>query len=417
MSKSAQGHPPGSQGPQEARILQPVVQALMTAALGLAQAQRGVLLRWQAGELLVEALAHAGPGQVVVDLGSSAPHRDELPLALIGDVVRTRAPARLESHPDRVLVVLPLLERACLAGMLVLERQGPGPRVTDEQMRFLELLAGQAAVSLDTARRYAAAAGELAACRQDELASSRAQAELARGARLATIGQMTSLVAHEVSQPLMSISSNAGAALIRLERNARDTDKFRQLLREIVEQSQRAGSIIRRLQALAYRRPQAGPVDLHILVHQVLLAMRGELDRHRIAVELDLRDRPISFEGDATQLRQVLANLVANAVDAMHAVEGRARTLHIASRSLEGRQVEVSVEDNGSGADAATYAHMFEPFVGTKPDGMGMGLAICRSIIESHGGRIEARDRQPHGCSVIFTMAEGAGTAPCCETG
>lgn len=549
---------PDSGVPQEAQILLPVVQAFMMTSLGLVHAQRGVLLRWQGGGLLVEAQAHARRDQLAVDMASFAPRRDELPLSLIEDVVRTCAPAVLEAaspsgprgidpfldaHPDCSVIVLPLMQRECLAGMLYLERHGPGPTVTGQQMRFLDLLAGQATVSLETARLYAAAAGEIRACRQgqkvlqgsramlllgerinqsgswswdveagvvnpsaeccriydidpgvsvidfdaliqhvhpcdrehvirmldeaatgqrstrfehrihardgdlrylsviaqpileaqgklvvgtvsdissrkaDELALSKAQAELARGARLATIGQVTALVAHEVNQPLMSISSNAGAALIRFERGVPDAGKFRQLLREIVDQSQRAGTIIQRLQALAYRRPQAEPVDFHALVHQVLLTMRGELDRHQIAVELDLRERPMCIEGDATQLQQVLANLVGNAVDAMQAVEGRVRILHIASRSLEGDQVEVSVDDNGSGADAATCEHMFEPFVGTKPEGMGMGLAICRSIIESHGGRIRARARQPHGCSVIFTMAERAGTAACCETG
>lgn len=537
------GYSPSDQVPQEAQILPPVIQALMTTALGLAHAQRSVLLRWQKGELFVEAMAHAGPDKVVMDMRRFAPHPDDMPLSLIEDVVRTRTPARLDTHPNCGVIILPLVKRDHLFSMLYLERHGTGPMVTDEQMRFLELLAGQAALSVETARLYAAATDEIEAFRQnekalhasramlllgerinqsgswtwdveervvncsaefcriyeldpyvsainfdaliehihpcdrehvvraldeavaghsstrfehriyarngeirylsviaqpileangkvfigtvsdissrkaDELALSKAQVELARGARLATIGQMTSLVAHEVNQPLMSISSNAGAALIRLERDALDTGKLRQLLREIVEQSQRAGTIIQRLQALAYRRPLAEAIDLHALVRQVLLTMRGELDRHQIAVELDLWDRPITLEGDATQLQQVFANLVCNAVDAMHEVEGRVRILHIASRCLEGKQVEVTVEDNGTGADAATFEHMFEPFVGTKPDGMGVGLAICRSIIESHGGRIRARGRQPHGCSVIFTIAEQPGMRACCETG
>ncbi|MFC5460992.1 sensor histidine kinase [Massilia niabensis] len=261
---------------------------------------------------------------------------------------------------------------------------------------------------------YVGTVSDISSRKADEGARSEAQAELARGARRATVHQMAAVIAHEVNQPLMSISSNAWAALVRLQRDSLDAAKLEELLRAIIGQSQRAGTVIQTLQALAYRRPRSEPIDLHTLVPQVLLIMRGELDRHHIAVELDLRDQPISLEGDPHQLRQVFANLVSNAVDAMREVQGRERMLRIASRTIDSNQVEVCVEDNGVGAaTSSTYEQMFEPFAGTKPDGVGMGLAICRSIIERHGGRIGARGRQPYGCSVTFTLAEPAGIVSC----
>jgi C4-dicarboxylate-specific signal transduction histidine kinase len=264
---------------------------------------------------------------------------------------------------------------------------------------------------------YAGTVTDVSCRRTDEHVQSRAQAELSRGARLATVGQMAAVIAHEVNQPLMAISANAGAALIGIERVSLDPGRFTQLLREIVEQSQRAGAIIQTLQAMTYRRPRPEPVDMHMVIHQVLLAMRGEFDRHHIAVELDLPEQAMMIAADTAQLQQVVANLIGNAVDAMHEIEGCVRLLQITSRRVEGNKVEVCVADNGAGADAATYAQMFEPFVGTKPGGMGMGLAICRAIIEAHGGKILARGRQPHGCAVIFTIAGQAGIVSRDEAG
>lgn len=555
MSGSAGSYCP--QG-QEAQLLLPVVQAFMATALDIMHAQRGLLLRLQKGRILVEAQAHAGPDRVVADMQSFSPGQDDIALSLVKEVLRTCAPVTLEgavpggyrgadpflhAHPGCAVVILPLSKRDGAAGMLYLERLGPGTRLTAEQMRFLELLAGQAAVSLETARLYAATTHEVIARREAEKAllesramllhgerinqsgswtcdveqrvvncsaefcriyerdpyvpfisfdalvalvhpcdreqvlrtldealaaqstlrfdhriiardgairylsvighpirdtglttyagtvtdvscrrthehvQSRAQAELSRGARLATVGQMAAVIAHEVNQPLMAISANAGAAMIGIERASLNAGRFQQLLRDIVEQSQRAGAIIQTLQAMTHRRPQPEPVDLHMVIHQVLLAMRGEFDRHHIAVELDLRDQPLMVDADTPQLQQVLANLIGNAVDAMHETEGCVRLLKIASRRVDGDRVEVCVEDNGPGADAATYAQMFEPFVGTKPGGIGMGLAICRAIIEAHGGKILARGRRPHGCTVIFTIAGRAGIVSRDEAG
>lgn len=555
MSGSGGGRAPDD---QEAQLLLPVVQAFMATALDIMQAERGLLLQLHKGRIFVEARAQAGPDGVVADMQSFVPDQHDIPLSLVDEVVSTCAPVMLEpsvaggyrgadvflhAHPACSVVILPLSKRDGVAGMLYLERQGPGARLTEEQMRFLALLAGQAAVSLDTARLYAATTHEVLArreaekallesramlllgerinqsgswtwdveqgvvscsaefcriyeldpyvpairfdalmlqihpcdresvtrtldgaratqgqlrfdhrifardgevrylsvighpvpdsqgllyagtvtdvsCRKtDEHVQSRAQAELSRGARLATVGQMAAVMAHEVNQPLMAISANAGAALVGVQRGSLDAGRFKQLLREIVEQSQRAGTIIQTLQAMTYRRPQPEPVDVHMVIHQVLLAMRGEFDRHHIAVELDLRAQPVTVEADTAQLQQVFANLIGNAVDAMHETEGCVRLLKIASRRVEGDQVEISVEDNGAGADPATYAQMFEPFVGTKPGGIGMGLAICRTIIEAHGGKILARGRQPHGCAVVFTIAGQAGIVSRDETG
>ncbi|MDR7049432.1 PAS domain S-box-containing protein [Duganella sp. 3397] len=235
-----------------------------------------------------------------------------------------------------------------------------------------------------------------------------AQAELARVARVTTVGQLTSSIAHEINQPLMSISSNAGASLRWLDRNPPQLDRVRSGLQEIAAQSQRAGGIIRGLRALTRKGTQEkAPFDLHDTIRHIVSISRSELERQEVALELALHARSGWVVGDAVQLQQVLLNVVVNAIDAMAAVPRQVRSLAISTVSEDG-QLAVRVDDTGSGIDAASAAQMFEPYYTTKDDGMGMGLAICRSIIEAHGGSIAATARQPHGCSIVFRLPEQA---------
>lgn len=235
-----------------------------------------------------------------------------------------------------------------------------------------------------------------------------AQAELARVARVTTVGQLTSSIAHEINQPLMSISSNAGASLRWLDRNPPQLDRVRSGLQEIAAQSQRAGGIIRGLRALTRKGMQEkAPLDLHDTIRHIVSISRSELERHEVALELALHAHRGWVVGDAVQLQQVLLNVVVNALDAMAAVPRRVRSLAISTASEDG-QLAVRVDDTGSGIDAASAARMFEPYYTTKDDGMGMGLAICRSIIEAHAGSIAATARQPHGCSIVFRLPEQA---------
>jgi C4-dicarboxylate-specific signal transduction histidine kinase len=178
------------------------------------------------------------------------------------------------------------------------------------------------------------------------------------------------------------------------------------LLREIGAQTQRAGKIVQTLQGLGHRSPQIGAVDLHALLHDTLALARADLERHGVALELALDASDSRIDGDAVQLQQVLVNLVNNAVEAMLPVTGRRRVLRIASACGNGR-IAVRVDDNGIGVEESGIETMFEPFVSTKPDGMGMGLAVCRSIVEAHGGAIRADAVRPSGCRISFELPGG----------
>jgi C4-dicarboxylate-specific signal transduction histidine kinase len=263
---------------------------------------------------------------------------------------------------------------------------------------------------------YVGTAIDVSARRAAEDTLRQAQAELARVARVTTVGQLTASIAHEVNQPLMSISANAGASLRWLERSPPDIGEARAGLRDIAEQSQRAGAIIAGLQALTRKAPpMLAPVDLHQTVRDILAISRAELERNNIALELALMAVSGVVLGDAVQLQQLLLNIVINAVEAMAEVQGRARLLAICSWSTDGGRIAVRIDDAGVGwpclpgldtaQDRAADA-LFEPFYTTKPHGMGMGLAICRSIVTAHHGTVAAMPRQPHGCTVVFYLPE-----------
>jgi C4-dicarboxylate-specific signal transduction histidine kinase len=258
---------------------------------------------------------------------------------------------------------------------------------------------------------YVGTVSDITRRKADEDTLRRAQAELARVARMTTVGQLTAAIAHEVNQPLMSISSNAGASLRWLRRDPPGLEQVNNMLGDIVAQSQRAGKIIQTLQTLAHRSPQLAPVDLHALIQHILSIAQGELERHEVALELELQAPNAWIEGDAVQLQQVLQNLISNAIEAMMPVQGRGRQLRLSSGSAPAGGVEIRVEDNGIGVQESSIERMFEPFASGRAEGMGMGLAICRSIVEAHGGGIHAGNREPYGCVIVFTLP-GQADAP-----
>jgi C4-dicarboxylate-specific signal transduction histidine kinase len=172
----------------------------------------------------------------------------------------------------------------------------------------------------------------------------------------------------------------------------------------ITEDGMRAGEVIRGLRALAGKSgPQLTKLDIDDVIKQVLALARSELLRHDVVLktELDADDRPVI--GDRVQLQQVLLNLIMNGGEAMSGIAGRTTEPTVLS-TVEAGRVLVSIKDTGPGLDPSVAEQMFQPFFTTKPDGLGMGLAICRSIVEAHGGRLWVSPREPHGADVRFTV-------------
>jgi C4-dicarboxylate-specific signal transduction histidine kinase len=240
-----------------------------------------------------------------------------------------------------------------------------------------------------------------------------ASLEPERQARLATIGQLAASIAHEVDQPLAAIALHAHAALRCIER-AQEPAQAHAALCAVLEASQRASAIVRSVRALAGQvRPERTQCRLDAAIDDVLAEYAADLRRHAIACKVTLAPGARVVEASPVQLRQLLRNLVGNAVDALSPVRGRARSLAVRARAGAGGEVVVTVRDNGTGMDAATAADAFSPLVTTKPHGLGLGLAICRAIADAHGGRLWLDANPDHGATAGFALPRAARTQPC----
>jgi len=238
-----------------------------------------------------------------------------------------------------------------------------------------------------------------------EEALRHAQAELAQVARVTTLAEMTASIAHEVNQPVAAIV-NAGAACLRwLNRGTPNLDEARRAVEWIIEEGNRAGDVIRRVRALANKADtQKAPLDINDVVNEVIALVQRELVSRRVSLRMELAPALPVVLADRVQLQQVIINLVMNGIEAMETVTDRPRELVIRTGRNEVGQVLVAVEDCGVGISAENADRLFKAFFTTKSSGMGMGLSICRSIIEAHGGRMSAANNARSGATFQFTL-------------
>ena len=231
--------------------------------------------------------------------------------------------------------------------------------------------------------------------------------DLARAARLATMGELTTVIAHEVSQPLMAIVTNADACLTWLTRPVPDLDEARQAAERIVRNGHRAGGIIKSIHAMARKsEPEAATFDMNGAIEEVLGLLQSEFRRQNITLETDLGSGLEDVVADRVQLQQVILNLVMNGIEATSEVAPGTRTLRISSRRHAAADLLVTVADTGKGLDPVKQDRIFDAFFTTKSQGLGMGLAICRSIVEAHGGELSVSPRAPHGCIFQVTLPD-----------
>jgi signal transduction histidine kinase len=229
--------------------------------------------------------------------------------------------------------------------------------------------------------------GELSAAREREIMG---QAEISRVSRLATMGAMVASIAHEIRQPLAAVVANSHAGSRWLTRDEPNLNEARAALESIAENGHRANEVISSIGAMFKKNPNRRvPVDLNEVVSNVLNLSRGELRSRKIDLRTRLASELPRVPADPVQLTEVLLNLTMNAAEAMNTTAEDLRVLVIAS-ALETDGVKVTVEDSGVGIDAKNTEQIFEAFFTTKPTGMGMGLAICRTIIAAHDGRLWA---------------------------
>ena len=241
--------------------------------------------------------------------------------------------------------------------------------------------------------------------KQAEEALREAQTELARVNRVATMGQLTASIAHEVSQPIGAAVMDARAALRWLGAHPPDLEEVRQALDHIVKSGNRAREVIGGIRALIKKAPaRKRRFDLNEAILDVIALTRSEVLRHAVLLQTQLATGLPLIEGDRIQLQQVILNLIMNAVEAMSGIGEEAREVLISTETDPAGSVLVTVRDSGPGLDPTSVDRIFEAFYTTKPEGMGMGLAICRSIIEAHGGRLWASANESRGAVFQFTL-------------
>jgi PAS domain S-box-containing protein len=514
-------------------VLEQLIKRLMVTVVEHAGAVRGLVLLVQGGDLQIAAEAVTGHNSVIVHLRHQQMTIGELPRSVLNYVVRTQAylivddatVAPVHSVDEYVLRVkprsilcLPLVKQARLVGVLYLENTF-SPRVfTADRVSVLQLLASQAAISIENAmlfrdiqkaqeqgrimveelRRsfdmipslawratpdgtveyvnrqwldYSGASIEdvragkwaeafhpddkdkvwaqwrqcLASGKAGEVEArmrrfdgeyrsflvralpmlddqgrvlmwhgtntdiesirraEQAQETLARASRLTAMGELTVSIAHEMAQPLMAIESNATTCLRWLADERLELSQARLAADRIIGDVHRARDVIASIRALARKTtPQMVQLSLNAVINEILDLTSSELERHGVSLEVDLRDGP-SVLGVRVQLQQVLLNLVMNAIEAIVTASVRVKRIRIASVVKSG-QVTVSVADTGIGVDQGSREKIFDPFFTTKPEGLGMGLSICRSIVEAHGGRLWVEPNASGGSVFSFSI-------------
>ncbi len=246
--------------------------------------------------------------------------------------------------------------------------------------------------------------------RRAEEALDETRSELAQMARITMLSALTASIAHEVNQPLAGIVTNAGTCLRMLDGNPPNLDGARETARRTIRDGNRASEVITRLRALFNRKSSTfEEFDLNEATKEVAALSMSDLQRNRVTLQLDLAADRMPLKGDRTQIQQVVLNLIRNGSDAMNDVHDRSRDLLLQTRHSDG-EIQLSVKDSGVGIDAETERKLFQAFFTTKDDGMGIGLSISRSIIESHQGRLWAIRNQGPGATFSFSIPAGTNT-------
>jgi predicted ATPase/signal transduction histidine kinase len=419
-------------------VTEKLIEKLLIIALEQAGAERGLMISPRGLEQEIEAEAKSVGDRVTVHFHQSLVTASALPLSLLGHVIRTQERVLLsdastenrfsadeyflQKHPRSVLC-LPLIKQRELIGILYLENSlapdvfGPGG------LAALELIASQAAISLEQARLYAElsqANEELkdeiterkraeTELHQKEISLREAQAELAHFSRLSTMGELAASIVHEINQPLAGIVTNANASLRWLNGREPNLTETRDAIGRIIRDGHRGAAIIGRIRALAKKAtPNKDWLNLNEIVSEVVAIARSEVQRNRVLLLTKLANDLPPILGDKIQLQQVILNLLINGIEAMNELVDGPRELTVSSEKVAATGAEqrheinqvkklvatksgyilITVSDSGPGVGPHSLEHLFDAFYTTKRQGLGMGLAISRSIIEAHGGRL-----------------------------
>jgi signal transduction histidine kinase len=385
--------------------LQPIFDAILDSATRLCRADIGGLRLSEEGGL--RRVAMRGDPLLVRQALSLSPALVERG-NLLSQLATSRSPIHIPdltalegNHRDvlwvtaakagfRTGLLVPLLKDDEIVGTITLGRKQVQP-FTDKQISLFGDFAAQASIALEGTRR--------------ERQYREMQSELAHANRVATMGQLTASIAHETKQPITAACTYAAAALRFLNMSPPDVAEVREALTCIVNEAGRASVVIDRIGSFIKKAsPHKEVVDLNAAILEVTALTRNEAVKTGVTVGTRLAGELPRIHCDRVQLQQVMLNLIVNAIQSMSGVEDSNRELQISTGRSEPKGVYVAVRDTGHGLSPESLPRLFEPFYTTKPDGMGMGLSICRSIIDAHGGRLWATGCEPRGTLFQFTI-------------
>jgi PAS domain S-box-containing protein len=282
-------------------------------------------------------------------------------------------------------------------------------RMPDGRIKYLHAVTHAFRVRPDALAEGVAAIQDVTQQREFEEALAKVRSELAHVARVTALGTLTASIAHEVNQPLSGIITNASTCLRMLATDPPNVVGARETAKRAIRDGNRAAQVIARLRALfAGKTALTDAVDLSEATREIMVLSANELQRNRILLQAELAEQLPQVVGDRVQLQQVILNLFLNAIEAMSAIEDRPRRLVVRTELAENCEIRVAVKDVGVGFDAQEAEHLFEPFHTTKIDGMGIGLSVSRSIVESHGGRIWAHGNDGPGATFVFCIPIGS---------
>lgn len=417
-----------SQAASSEIVLERLIDMVMRIAIEQAGAERGVLILTENGAQRIVAEATTRDDTTHLDLHDTPVAAKLLPESVLNHVLRTQenlvlddalaepsfaADPYVRQHRARSVLCLPLLNQAKLIGALYLENNLTSRVFSPSRIAALRLVASQAAISLVNARLYRDIAEREVKSRESEQRYREIQAELAHACRVATMGQLAASIAHEVSQPLASTLASAQAALRWSGAAPPNLEETRLCLERIVKDAHRGSEVLDRIRGLIRKAPQPkAPVNLNEVIGEVIEITQSQAQKGGVSVEAQMASGLPRVDGDRVELQQVVLNLVMNALEAMSGAGVVKGELRIRTQTNEAGQVWVCVSDSGPGFAAHSIGQLFTPFYTTKPTGLGMGLSICRSIIETHGGQLWVEANQPCGAVVQFVLPADAVLLP-----
>jgi len=381
--------------------LQPIFDTILDSARRLCQVDLGSLrLSEQAGLRLVavnrnlpwsppELLEHSS------SVGQFAACRSSVHIPdLAAHELYRRGDPYLQSMVNvwgfRTALYVPMVKDEKVIGVLIVGRTYVQP-FTDKQIELVTDFAAQAAIALQITRR--------------EREYREVQNELAHANRVATMGQLTASIAHELKQPLSALATNGEASLRWLRRQPPEIEKAAQSVEQMVADVNRASVIVDRIYSLVKKHvPRTEKLDINGAILEVVGVIQSEVIKNNVTARMELAESLPHIQGDRVQLQQVILNLMINSIQAMSDLAERERELHVTTELFASEAVRVGVRDSGPGFSAENLQRLFAPFYTTKPNGMGMGLSICQSIIEDHGGRLWASRIDPQGALFQFTI-------------